>query len=168
MDISTQLNNVLCIKDVFIMERTDELFISTPLKNPFLLDNEILGIGFALDTKIMDYFKVDRLTADKYLQHCMKVFSNRDNINNYKKMENIKLLDACIGEINNYFYTKKHGHQSHTNDHSHKPYHVQTSTKKHVYKIEDDSDNDSDNELPPPTNHFGNWSQDGASAAGHA
>lgn len=162
MDISTQLNNVLCIKDVFIMERTDELFISTPLKTPFILDNEILGRGFPFQTKIMAYFNVDALTADEYLQHCMKVFSNRDNINKYKKMANSTLLAACINEINNNFLINNQRHQSHTNHHSHhsyQPYHVHTnsSTGNKNYNVKMDSDD----ELPPPTTHLRNMNNHG-------
>jgi len=155
MDISTQLNNVLCIKDVFIMERTDELFISTPLKTPFILDNVNIGRGFPLQTKIEDHFNVNAIKADEYLQHCMEVFSYRENIQKYQKMRGNTLLDACIDEINNYFHIKKHRHQSHTNHHSHKPYHVHTSTRKNVYELEGDSDD----ELPRPTTHLRNMNK---------
>ena len=156
MDISTQLNNVLCIKDVFIMERTDELFISTPLKTPFILDNVDIGVGIPLRTKIEDHFNVHAIKADEYLQHCMEVFSYRENIQKYQKMRGNQLLDACIDEIKNYFHIKKHGHQSqnhHSHD-SHKPYHVHTdsSTRTNVYNVEGDSND----KLPPPTNHFRN------------
>ena len=176
MDISTQFNNVLCIKDVFIMERTDELFISTPLKTPFILDNENVGRGFPFQAKIMAHFNVDAITADEYLQHCMKVFSDRENINKYKKMAHSTLLAACIDEINNNFPINNQRHQSHTNHHnhhSHKPYHVHTSlsTKKKVYNVESDSDD----ELPLPTTHFSHMNDNGykgfeyrASADGHA
>ena len=160
MDISTQLNNVLCIKDVFIMERTDELCISTPLKTPFILDNVNIGLGFPLQTKIEDHFNVNAIKADEYLQHCMEVFSYSENIQKYQKMRGNTLLDACIDEINNYFHIKKHRHQSHTNHHSHhshKPYHVHTdsSTGNNNYHVEMDSDD----ELPPPPYYLRNMNK---------
>jgi len=159
MDISTQLNNVLCIKDVFIMERTDELFMSTPLNTAFILDNKI-WTGFAFDKKISRLLGVTEAEADNYLQHCMTVFSKSANINQYKLMDADTLLNECIKEIRRDFDIDnqgRHRHDVHSNHKKYRKYHVLTSGHPHrskVYTLNEESD-DSDDELPSPTNHFG-------------
>jgi len=176
MDISTQLNNVLCIKDVFIMERTDELFISTPLKTPFILDNKI-WTGFPFDKKISRLLGVTEAEADNYLRHCMTVFSKSANINQYKLMDAHTLLNECIKEIRRDFDIDnqgRHSHDVHSNHKKYGEYHVLTSGHPHrskVYTLHQESDDD----LPPPptplrdlNNHRHKGLEYGASAAGHA
>jgi len=132
------------------MERSDELIISTPLKSPFILDNTQLCPGFAFDKKISDEFRVTEATAGSYLQHCMNVFSESENIKGYKSMNGDALLRACINEINKNIL--------HSNNHS-SNYLVSTSIhqrKQNGYKDLVESDDD---ELPTPTNNFGNNSR---------
>jgi hypothetical protein len=136
------------------MEMSDELIISTPLKSPFILDNKILCPGFAFDKKISDEFRVNEATAGIYLQHCMNVFSESENIRRYKSMKGDALLSECINEINKIYY----GNQRHYNNHS-SNYLVSTSIhqrKQNGYKDLVESDDD---ELPTPTNNFGNNSR---------
>lgn len=153
MEISTQSNNVLCIKDIYIMDRTDELFISTPLQSRFMLDHKILDHGYPFQPKIMHKYKVDAEKADEYLDHCMTVFTEGGNIELYKTMSKINLLHACFDEINKNFYTNHYGHQSHTHHDItpfYNPYYVKTNNMGHTYGVEQDSDD----ELPLPTFNF--------------
>jgi len=161
MEIWTHSNNVLCIKDTFIMERTDELFISTPLQIPFILDNIWLDQEYPFHPKIMRKYRVDSETADKYLEYCIEMFEKEGNEKQYKEMVKEKLLKACIDKINKSFYSNDHRHQSHATHHStdkHNPYHVDTHNKisahntRSAYNVPEDSDD----KLPLPTNYFEN------------
>jgi hypothetical protein len=133
------------------MEWSDELIISTPLKSPFILDNKILCPGFAFDKKISDEFRVNEATAGIYLQHCMNVFSEPENIKRYKSMKGDALLSECINEIKIYYGNQYNNHSSN--------YLVSTSIdrlKENVYQVGSDDDGD---ELPKPTSNFDRYSR---------
>jgi hypothetical protein len=131
------------------MERSEDLFISTPLKTPFILDNQNLWPGVPFDIKIRKHFDVTPNKADSYLQYCMKKFSNSVNIEWYKQLDAATLLNECINEINKTYYGNSPKYYI---NHSGQ-YHVSTNvhqTRNHLYEV----DMESDDELPPPTTHL--------------
>ncbi len=160
------MKNNLRIKDVLIMNRSGELFISATLNTPFILDNKI-WTGFPFEKKISNVLGVTEAEADYYLRHCMTVFSKSAKITHYKQMDANTLLNECIKEIRRGFdidTQRRHSHDVHSNHKKYDDYHVHLSSRNNNYHVKMDSDD----ELPPPPNHFGKWFQDGASAAGHA